>query len=234
MTIRQTRKGWFQEICLGCEAKTEFRWFDTTSGSPNEFATSLEHSSCLNRFCCPGATRRFKMPVLERGSEQEILTVHKTFSCGPAACKCCCYLDMDMRANGHKLGSIKEQFYCCVPRFIIKDSNDTDLYKLHPPTCCGGMCMDCCAEGNPCCGRGCCKVPFHLFPASQQDTDNGAEPIAKIVKVPKSLSVEIFTDSEAFDVTFPNDATAVQKAIIASSAVLINAAFFEETNNGGE
>ena len=46
-------------------------------------------------------------------------------------------------------------------------------------------------------------------------------------KVPKSLAVELFTDAEAFDVEFPEDATSVQKAMIAGSAVLINANFFE-------
>lgn len=46
-------------------------------------------------------------------------------------------------------------------------------------------------------------------------------------KVPKSLAVELFTDAEAFDVEFPEGSTSVQKALIAGSAILINANFFE-------
>lgn len=51
-------------------------------------------------------------------------------------------------------------------------------------TCCGGCCVNCCAEGNPCCGKGCCKVPFHLFPFDQGNT-NSAEEVGKILKKPK-------------------------------------------------
>lgn len=48
------------------------------------------------------------------------------------------------------------------------------------------------------------------------------------------MAVELFTDSEAFDVVFPEDATNVQKALIAGSAILINANFFEsETEDSG-
>ena len=90
-----------------------------------------------------------------------------------------------------------------------------------------GLCVNICTEGNPCCGKGCCKVPFHIFPADQENTDNGAPYAGKVVKVPKSFAAEMFTDSEAFDITFPDDATNVQKALIAGSAILINANFFE-------
>jgi len=44
----------------------------------------------------------------------------------------------------------------------------------------------------------------------------------------------MFTDSEAFDVTFPDDATTEQKALIAGSSVWINANFFEAEAQGGD
>ncbi len=46
-------------------------------------------------------------------------------------------------------------------------------------------------------------------------------------KVPKSLAVELFTDANAFNVHFPEGASVEQKAMIAGSAILINANFFE-------
>ena len=70
-------------------------------------------------------------------------------------------------------------------------------------------------------------MPYHIFPASQADTDNGTPEIGKIVKVPKSLALELFTDAEAFDITFPEDATPEQKAIIAGTTIFLNANFFE-------
>jgi len=84
-----------------------------------------------------------------------------------------------------------------IPEFEVYDHGGKGLYRLHQPTCCGGCCVNCCAEGNPCFGRGCCKVPFHLFPYDQSNTNN-AEEIGKIVKKPKSMMTEVFTDSDAF------------------------------------
>jgi len=43
---------------------------------------------------------------------------------------------------------------------------------------------------------------------------------------------EMFTDAEAYDVTFPEQCTSEQKVLIAGSSVFINANFFEsETQN---
>jgi len=91
--------------------------------------------------------------------------------------------------------------------------------------------MDCCTEGNPCGGKGCCKVPFWIFNANDPNT-NGREvnKIGKILKVPKSLMTEIFTDANAFEVTYPKDATIEQKALITGSALLLDATFFEKDN----
>jgi hypothetical protein len=47
MSIRQTRKGWLQEI-LGCEARTEFKLFV----GENQIASALEDASCLCRLLC--------------------------------------------------------------------------------------------------------------------------------------------------------------------------------------
>jgi hypothetical protein len=226
--ISQKRKGLLQEI-IGCEAKSEFKWYDTTGGGEERFAKSKEDSSCCIRFLCGGA-QPYTMTAELDDTDEELMTMDRPFKCPVDPCKCCCYQEMTFSVEGQKLGKMKEEFFCCVPRFSIEDGRGDKVYKVHPPTCCGGMCMDCCAEGNPCCGKGCCKVPFHVFPASQENTDNGAEYAGKILKVPKSFASEMFTDAESYDINFPNDATDVQKAMICGSAVLINSMFFEGGN----
>jgi len=225
MSIRQTRKGWLQE-CIGCEAVSEFKWFETTDGKDAQFATSVEDSSCPARFLCCGC-HEFSMVVNEAGTKNEIMTMHRPFACMPGACKCCCYQTMSFASGGKELGSIEEKYWYCIPRLEIKDGQGNAVYKVHPPTCCMGMCINICAEGNPCCGRGCCKVPFHIFPASQTDTDNGTPEIGKIVKVPKSLKTEFFTDADAFDLFFPQDSSVEQKALLAGTTIYLNANFFE-------
>lgn len=230
ISIRQTRRGCFQEL-LGCEALDEFKWFDKTNDENVQFATSLEESDCLCRICL-GGCHEFSMDVKELDSDNVIMSMHRPFGCPAGACKCCCYNTMTMSANGRALGSIEEQCWVCVPRMIVKGANGQDIYKVHSPTCCGGMCVNCCAEGKNC-GAVCCRVPFHIFPASQQDTDNGAPNAGKILKIPKSIKTEVFTDAEAYDVTFPEDATAEQKALLAGSTIYINANFFEQENESG-
>jgi hypothetical protein len=229
LSVRQTRRGCFQEL-LGCEAKTEMKYF--TEGT-DQIATSLEDSDCcLRLFCAP--IRPFKTEVKELETEAEILTVERPLACAVAPCKCCCYQSMTFSSGGNDLGKIDEEYFYCVPRFTISDEKGNEVYKVHQPTCVGGMCVNCFTEGNPCCGSGCCKVAFHIYPASQEDTDGDANYDGKIVKVPKSLMTELFTEAEAFDITFPEDASSQQKAMLTGTALFINANFFEGNDDGGQ
>ena len=50
------------------------------------------------------------------------------------------------------------------------------------------------------------------------------------MKKPKSFAVEVFTDSDAFEVKFPTAASSDEKAIVAGSALFLNAVFFEGDN----
>eukprot|EP00549_Striatella_unipunctata_P009231 CAMPEP_0118710924 /NCGR_PEP_ID=MMETSP0800-20121206/23718_1 /TAXON_ID=210618 ORGANISM="Striatella unipunctata, Strain CCMP2910" /NCGR_SAMPLE_ID=MMETSP0800 /ASSEMBLY_ACC=CAM_ASM_000638 /LENGTH=242 /DNA_ID=CAMNT_0006615293 /DNA_START=65 /DNA_END=793 /DNA_ORIENTATION=+ len=218
--VRQTRRGWLQE-CIGCEAKSEFKYFI----EGNQFADSLEDSDCCIRlFCSP--CHPFKMMVKDTASTAEILTMDRPFACPVGNCKCCCYQAMSFSSGGSELGSIKEDCYYCVPQFTMFDHSGNEVYIVHPPTCCGGVCYNCCAEGKNCFAV-CCKVPFHVFPASQKgSTDGGAQHAGKIVKLPKSLMTEILTEANAFDVEFPTSASADQKAMLTGTAIFLNANFF--------
>lgn len=148
--MRQTRRGWLQE-CLGCEAKTEFKYF---IGSDQVFH-SLEDASCPCRCCCQPCYP-YVMVVKELNTEAEIVTVDRPFSCCVSSCKCCCYQTATISSGGNKLGSIQETCWFCVPSLKVFDHGGKQLYLAHSPTCLGGLCVNCCAEGNPC-GKGCCK-----------------------------------------------------------------------------
>ena len=127
------------------------------------------------------------------------------------------------------LGTIKETCYYCVPSFKVLDDQQQEVYLMHPPTCCGGMCVNCATEGNPC-RKGCCKVPFWIFPPKSGNTNGRAgesAEVGKIVKVPKSFRTELFTDANAFEIIFPESASSEQKAVLTGSAILIDSIFFE-------
>jgi hypothetical protein len=222
VVMRQTRRGCFQEI-LGCEARTEFKYYK--KDEEDKFAVSLEESDfCCRLFCAP--IRPFKVTAKETGTEAELFTIDRPLACSPGPCKCCCYQVLDISSGGQPIGKIEEQYYYCIPTFMITDEQDKPLYKMHQPTCFGGMCVNCCAEGNPC-GKGCCKASFRLYPADQEDTDGDAPFIGDILKKPKSLATELFTDAVALDVKFPPEATSDEKAIVMGASLFINALFFE-------
>jgi hypothetical protein len=221
--VRQTKRGWFQEI-LGCQAKSEFRYFI----ADNQVAQSLEDADCCCRICC-APIHPFKMRVQELSTDAELLAVDRPLRCCQMACKCCCFQEISVASGGAALGTVMETSYCCIPTFKVFDPAGEELYLIHPPTCCGGMCMNCCTEGNPC-GKGCCKVPFWIFNAGQANTGGDAAHIGKILKKPKSLLVEVFTDANAFTIDFPEQASADEKALLVGTSIFFNAMFFE----GGE
>jgi len=71
-----------------------------------------------------------------------------------------------------------------------------------------------------------------LIAANQAKTNGGEAPhLGKILKMPKSIKTEIFTDANAFEVTFPEQATVGQKAMLVGTSIFLNAIFFEEKAN---
>ena len=169
------------------------------------------------------------MAVKELNTDSEMITVERPFRCAMGSCKCCCYQSLSVNSGGQMLGSLQEDCWYCVPAFTLSDANSTPVYKIHPPTCCGGCCVNCFTEGNPC-GKGCCKVPFRIYPADQDDTGGDAHYVGKILKKPKSLLVEILTDANAFEVSFPKSSTVAERGLIIGTSVLLNAVFFEGKN----
>lgn len=228
LRMRQTRRGWLQEL-LGCEAKTEFKYF---IGSDQTFH-SLEDTDCFCRMCCT-ACHPYQMVVKELNTEAEVVTVDRPCKCCIGSCKCCCYQEASFSSGGAELGRMQESCWFCVPSFKVFDHTGNQIYLVHAPTCCGGICVNCCAEGNPC-GKGCCKDSFRVYDPASGDTNGDAPYLGQILKKPKSFATEVFTDANAFEVDFPKDATADQKGILIGLAIYINSVFYEgdQSNDSG-
>lgn len=219
--LRQTRRGWCQEI-MGCEARNEFKYF---IGDQQVFH-SLEDSSCCGRVCC-NPCYSYTMVIKELNTDAEIVTVERPSKCGSCCCKCCSYQEASFSSNGVPLGKIKEDCFYCVPSFHVYDASDAPMYLVHPPTCCAGVCVACCAEGNPCCGNGCCKESYRIYAPDEKQTASKDPYLGVILKKPKSLATEIFTDANAMDVDFPKNATVEQKGILMGASIFLNSLFFE-------
>jgi len=222
MNIRQTRRGWLKELLLGCEAKTEFKYFT----GKNQIAHSLEDSDVCERCWFPQCYN-WKMVVKEANTDAEIISVHRPKSLCVMACKDCTPQEAIVTSNGEEMGRVKEEYFYCVESFIITDAKGDPKYRVHPPTCVRGMCVNYFTEGCMC-GRGMCKIPFWIFDINQEKTDGGdAVHIGKILKKPKSVMTEIFTEANAFEATFPHDADVAAKATLVGASMYFNSVFFE-------
>jgi hypothetical protein len=221
MDVRQTRRGFLMELLCPCEARNEFKYF--IQGT--EIASSVDDSSCLLRWCCKPCYP-FEMTVKESNTQAELIHIDRPFRCAAGACKCCCYQTMSVSSGGQLLGAVTEQCYYCVPSYKVTTDAGVGVYKIHPPTCLGVICINCCAEGNPC-GRGCCKISFRIYPADATNTNGDAPYLGKILKQPKSLMTEVFTDANSFLIDFPANANVEQKAILMGTSIFLNAVYFE-------
>jgi len=254
--VAQTRKGCFQELC-GCDANEEFKFI--VDGKHT--AMIAEHSTCCMRFCCggnrpwttdmyvpevPGSQPVVPANVDNGEAPKGVLTFTRPFRCNMGNCKCCCYQQVMVDHYGQPLGGVIETCWYCVPNFHTYkgvDGQDPE-YQIHMPTCCGGMCVNVCAEG--CCN---CRIPFYMYPIGGGDDDSldcdasvpkthdkqeGATK-AQICKIWNGLGNELFTDADTFEVLVPqqsaNDASS--KARLIASTLIINQLFFERQQGDG-
>jgi hypothetical protein len=231
LKVVQTRKGCFQEM-LGCEANTEM--VISTMDAPNDILfTAAEETPCWIRFCCPtirnwdmhiypGDTRKASPSTSDR-----LVSFHRELRCMPCPGKCCCKQEVSISAGGKDIGDVREALWWCVPMYQTHSPHDNTNpeYNLHMPVCCGGMCVNCCAEGTK------CRIPFYVFPPGAKP-DNGNK-IGFITKVWSGFTNELFTDADTFEVKFPEDATSDQKARLLGATFLLNQLYFETTQDQG-
>jgi len=239
--IAQTRKGCFQEWC-GCEANSQFKFI--VNG--NHKAMIEEQSSCCMRFCC-GNSRPWETKMVLGQAEElkdlpSILNFTRPWRCKMSPCKCCCFQEViTTDAAGAVLGGAVEQFWCCVPKFTVYGEKEEHIYDAHQPTCCGGQCINCCAEG--CCN---CRIPFYFYPPSGSDDQvliatnatcaEGVDPPAKaqITKIWSGFADMLFSDADTFEVKCPDGANAKKKAVLIGTTLLFNQVFFEKQKGDDE
>jgi len=171
-----------------------------------------------------------------------VLNFDRPFRCKQQPCKCCCFQEVIASDGAGKIiGGVKEQCWCCVPKFTVYGADQQPKYDLHQPTCCGGQCVNFCAEG--CCN---CRIPFYIYPpgggddstllATNASCAEGVTPPAKaqICKIFGGLATELFTDADTFELKAPDDSTPDNKAALIASTLMINQIFFESQKGDGE
>jgi len=251
--IKQTRKGCLQEM-MGCDANSEFI-FGTRDHQPKAAPMGLngpqgppvhsifyavETASFFMRYFCSNmrpSTLGMFMGKDDTGAK--VMSYDRPYRFAAGSCKVCCFQEMSFFDEKQQpIGMIKEPCYMCVPYHTIFDESEQPQFRVQMPTCCGGMCVDCCAEG--CCNM---RIPFYIYPADgDMDTEHallGKTPktdpkssrngsmYAQITKVWAGGMTELYTDSDNFEVEFPASATAKQKALLVGSVFFLNMLYFE-------
>lgn len=225
MEIRQYRRGWWQEFFC-CQARSDFEFLNGKDGKDGNdiVATSQEDFRFVSR-CCLGPCHAFDMMIKDPKSNTTFLEINRPFRCCPGTGKCLCNQEAQVFNGEEYLGEIKEMCWWCVPRFKIKNSDDKGVYMIQPPTCCNGMCVDCCARNS--CPYGFCMIPCDVYPMVKGVV--GDTPVARMAKIPKKGFKECYNEINYYKVDFPDGATAEDKGLLLGSSILINAVYFEHS-----
>ncbi|KAH3743082.1 Phospholipid scramblase 2 [Pelomyxa schiedti] len=217
LLVKQRRKGWLTELCLGCEVENEYKIYNPTGANPKDhMLLAKEESSFCWRQCC-GNARRFTMSIWTNDTK-EVCRFERPFRCGYPCCKSCrntinCFAGADSASPGTYLGCTAHVCSCCVPTFVVLDENDNEVYRI---------------IGN-CCG--CATYTLNIYaPSGPHERDDS---LGTIQKRWSGLSRELFTDADTFFVTFPTAANGKQRVLLLGALLLIDFMFFERRNNGG-
>jgi len=221
LEIRHARRGWCQE-CLCCITKSSFKYYS----EGKKVAESKEEFNFCCRCCC-APHHTFDMVVKAPHSEDELIEINRPYKmCSLCPAKPCCRQETVVFSGEADLGEIQETCWFCVPQYKVLNHDDEVVYIIHPPTCCGGCCIDFFTEGNPC-PHCCCLVPCRIYTAGATSTNGSAPYIGKMRKIPKEKCCDVWHEINYWELQFPDNATTDQKGLLLGSSLLINSLFYE-------
>ena len=146
------------------------------------------------RSCCANSyywtTRVFYGATTTAADAKDVLLIQHPCRLPVMPCKCCCsqYVSITDVQNQVEVGTVVEQCWLCVPLFTVKDATGADVFDVHQPTCCCGLCVNCCDRSASCC----CRIPFKVYlPGSDK-------PSGDINKLWKNFFAELATDDDTF------------------------------------
>lgn len=220
LAIRQTRKGCLQSL-FGCDANEEFVVTPTDDKGTQLMYVTEDTDFCIRLLCKNLRPYELTMTVPSGHKQHGMPVAHykRPFRCPLQCLKCCCFQEVATTSQGQFVGAARETAWCCIPSFAVLDPNDNPQYLVHMPTCCGGICVNCCAEGS------CLQVPFYIY---EPDKDQPGQHVGKIVKIFRGIGTELFTEADTFMVEFPAGVTSETKANLAGMTFLLNTMFFEQ------
>ena len=230
------------EALTGCETPNRYNVFFIDKDRQKKFLFKCkEDSNWFCRNCVPSNSRSFYMKMQHIISsnkstdyKQTIAEFERPFM---FTCFCCCRPQMDgyfkgedaidvtgknlISQNlkfGENMGKVIEPF-SCGPTLLIYGNDGKIKWKIYGEYCqCGFFARDI-SVGK------CYEVDFWIY---ENDADiSSTKPVGNIHKVFKGLS-ELVTDSDAFILTFPKKAKAIERIMLIASVIMLDYRFYED------
>ena len=224
------------EALTGCETPNRYNVFLIDKERQKKFLFKCKESSnwfCRN--CVPSSNRSFYLKMHHIVSSNKSTDYKQTIADFERpfmfTCLCCCRPQMDgffkgeetdennqQFGTGEKMGKVVEPF-SCGPTLLIYGADGNVKWKVYGEYCqCGFWARDI-SVGK------CYEVDFWIY---ENDADVSTQkPVGNIHKVFKGLS-ELVTDSDAFILTFPKKANAIERIMLIGSVIMIDYRFYED------
>jgi hypothetical protein len=112
---------------------------------------------------------------------ERVANYHHRYGLPPSPCKCCCYQNVAISTKTQTIGWVQEDFWCCVPQFLVLLEDGSIEYVLHKPTRCFGVCVDRCYSPS----YNDLGIPFFIYYPFTKS--NGAEVEAGLIMQASTL-----------------------------------------------
>ena len=228
------------EALTGCETPNRYNVFLIDKFRQKKYLFKCkEESNWFCRNCVPSSNRSFYLKMHHIISsnkntdyKQTIADFERSFMC---TCFCCCRPKMDgffkaedidesNRKNNQgmevreNMGKVVEPF-SCGPTLVVYGNDGKMKWKVYGEYCqCGFWARDI-SVGK------CYEVDFWIYDCEDENPDK--KPVGNIHKVFKGLS-ELVTDSDAFILTFPKKANAIDRLMLIGAVIMIDYRFYED------
>ena len=185
--------------------------YEISNNMGQKFFTAEEDSNFCARQCC-GPERGFEIAISDI-SGSKILHMSRPFKC----CNCICFpcnkheLVVKHAISDQVLGSVKQN-WSIFPSFKVRDDTGQHVFNIEGPCSLFHCCQD---------------INFEV-------TDLNGVKLGNIQKQFSGIGMEMMTDADNFNVSFPVDLDVKLKAVLLSALFLIDFMYFEHPNQQSE
>jgi hypothetical protein len=182
--------------------------YDIVNSLGQQVYRAEEESGWCARQCC-SACRGWDITIKDN-MDNPIIKLSRPCKCCGCCFPCCCMQEMIIECPfGVEIGKIEEKWTFIRPNLSIYSEMEEHIFSLKGPACPGAMWHA--ASGD---------VHFKIEDSTGHHVGNVSKQWGGVIQ-------EMFTSTNNFNVKFPIDMPVKQKAILLSSAFLLNFMYFQ-------